>query len=99
MSEDRRAGPDEPATDEDTPVVDPGSVRLRARIFNERIKMFASALNALAIAFIGAAFVFPIIRDDDLSALLTLKTWVWILAGLGLHGCVHAALGRLRRED
>ena len=89
----------DPLPDGDAPVVDAGTAKLRARVFNERIKMFASALNALAVAFVGAAFVFPIIRDDDLTALLTLKTWVWILAGVGLHGCVHAALGRLRRED
>ena len=57
------------------PPPDPAQARRRAKIHNERFKMQASALNALGIAFTGAAFIFPVIRDGNLAALMDWMTW------------------------
>ena len=66
---------------------------------NERVKMRAGAFNAFGIALVGAAFVFPVIRDEDLAALLELRTWVWIFLGGGLHLLGVRHLGTMKRED
>lgn len=78
---------------------DPRDAKHEAKIRNEQIKMRASALNTLGIALVGSAFVLPVIRDDNLGALLELKTWVWIVTGFGLHWLGTLVLGAMRRED
>ena len=70
---------------EDAPARRDNEPASRAKIFNERLKTIAGAANAIAVALVGAAFVFPVIRDQNPSALLEFGTWVWIAAGLGLH--------------
>ena len=83
-----------------TPIADEDDIRrLEARKHNEKTKLRASLYNALAVALIGAAFIFPVIRDEDFAALLEIRTWVWILAGVGLHSLAYRQIDRLRRED
>ena len=82
--------------DREPDAVDTG---LQARIHNERVKMQAGAANALGIALVGSAFVFPVIRDENPAALLELRTWVWISAGIGPHLPGVRSLQRLKREE
>ena len=72
---------------------------LQARTHNERMKMKSGAANALGIALVGSAFVFPVIRDENPAALLELRTWVWISAGTELHLPGVRSLQRLKREE
>ena len=64
--------------------------KLRARIFDERLRMASGALNTVGVALFGAAFVFPVIRDENLSVLLEVDTWGWI-AGAWSYTCWHRA--------
>lgn len=73
--------------------------RRNVAIHNERVKMRANALNALGIALVGSAFVFPVIRDDNPGALLELSAWVWILMGFALHQAGMYALGSMKAQD
>lgn len=81
------------------PPDDPGQRKHDAKRFNEKLKLRAGALNALGIALVGSAFVFPVIRDQNPGALLEASTWVWIIVGIGLHLAAVATLSALRRED
>ena len=81
------------------PTDDPGQRKHDAKVHNEKVKLQASAINALGIALVGSAFVFPVIRDQNPAALLSLETWVWIIVGIGLHLAARATLNGLRRED
>lgn len=76
-----------------------GRRKFQAKVHNERVKMQAGALNALGVALVGAAFVFPVIRDDNPAALLEWRTWVWIVLGAGLHRLGVAYLGTMKPED
>lgn len=78
---------------------DPKRRKLKARIFNERVKIFATSLNAIAIALIGAAVVLPVVRENNIAALAEPDTWAWLAAGTGLHGMAHWVLGALKSED
>ena len=62
-------------------------------IRNERLKMFATFLNALAIGLIGIAVLRPLI-ETGAASYLTLAGWSF--AGLALHGVSHYILGYLR---
>ena len=61
--------------------------------------MRAGSLNTLGIALVASAFVFPVIRDNNLGALLEARTWIWIFAGGGLHIWAGATLGSLKAEE
>lgn len=63
--------------------------------FNERVKLFANFLNAVALGLIGFAVLRPLTENlcnTDLSAL-----W-WGATGLAIHGVSHYVLGRIRKE-
>lgn len=77
----------------------PEERKRRAKVHNERIKMRANAFNALGVALVAAAFVFPVIRDGNPSALLEWRTWIWVFAGVGLHFVGSAYLDGMRSED
>ena len=79
--------------------VDPGERKHKAKVHNERVKMRAGAMNAIGVALVAAAFVFPVIRDDDPSALLEWRTWIWIVLGFVAHQAGATYLGRMKRED
>ena len=64
-------------------------------IRNERLKLLATALNNLGLAFAIGGFVAPAIslQVHGWSGLVVL---VWLGLGAGLHGCVQAVLGRMQ---
>ena len=73
--------------------------RRAAKVHNERVKMRAGAANAVGVAIVASAFIFPVIRDNDPGALLTVRTWVWIAVGGLLHWVATRYLDALRSED
>ncbi|KFI24207.1 hypothetical protein CG51_18570 [Haematobacter missouriensis] len=62
-------------------------------IRNERLKLAANFLNAIAIGLIGIAVLRPVVETGavDYFALAA-----WTLAGLALHALAHYVLGYLR---
>jgi hypothetical protein len=66
--------------------------RLAAKRNNERVKLAASALNALSIGTAGAAFVLPAITAQGVH-------WVWLPAALALHFCGQAVFRFMKSED
>ena len=64
-------------------------------IRNERIKLFAGFLNALALGLLGLAVLRPL-TDDIVSLPLTVIPWA--VAGIAMHGAAHYLLGYLRKE-
>ncbi len=63
---------------------------------NERVKLRAQFLNALALAFLGFAFLRPLI-DGTLS--INLLTVSYSVTGLALHAAAHYILRYLEKED
>lgn len=71
------------------------TIRDRLAANNERVKLFAGFVNAIALGLIGFAILRPLtesLANADLSTL-----W-WGLVGLALHGFSHYILGQLRKE-
>jgi len=67
--------------------------RLRAKRQNERVKLLASFLNTLSLAFVGAALVIPgVASTDDVR-------WVWLPAALRLHLAAHLTFRYLKSEE
>lgn len=62
-------------------------------IRNERIKLFASFLNALGLGLIGFAVLRPV---TETFQLVGAAAALWGLAGLVLHGAALYILGQLR---
>lgn len=67
--------------------------KLAAKRTNERVKMLAGTLNALAIGILGAAFVVP-----GVTSLENVR-WIWIPAALVLHLMAYVAYRFLKSED
>lgn len=63
--------------------------------FNERVKLFAGFLNAVALGLIGFAVLRPL--TESLSN-ATYSTLWWGATGLAMHGVSHYILGRIRKE-
>lgn len=63
--------------------------------FNDRIKLFAGFLNAIAIGLIGFAVLRPLTESLSNASLYTL--W-WAVSGLIIHALAHFVLRRVRRE-
>lgn len=66
------------------------------RIRNERVKLIASFVNALAIGVIGMA-VFRPMADGMVDSWWSLAAWSAI--GLAMHMVPHYILGYLKSED
>lgn len=62
---------------------------------NERVKLFAGFVNAVALGLIGFAILRPLTENLSNASLSTL--W-WGLTGLALHGFSHYILGLIRKE-
>ena len=65
-------------------------------VYNERVKLFAGFINAIAIGLIGLAVLRPI--TDGAPVLATDVVW-WFGLDLAGHACAHYVLGRLRKES
>lgn len=63
-------------------------------VYNERLKLFASSLNAIALGLIGFAILRPI--SESVSLLSITSLW-WGAVGLVLHGVSHYILGNLKK--
>lgn len=63
--------------------------------YNERVKLLAGFVNAIALGLIGFAILRPLAESLDNANLSTL--W-WGLGGLALHGISHYILGQIRKE-
>ena len=78
---------------------DPGTARARklaAKRANERIRLLAGFLNALAIAVAGAGFIITAVSHPDRIAAVS---FVWCLVGVALRPFAQAALSFRRSED
>lgn len=71
------------------------TVRDPVAIHNERVKLFASFMNAVGLGLIGFAVLRPLTESLYNAALSSL--W-WGVAGLAMHAVSHYILGRLRKE-
>jgi hypothetical protein len=65
-------------------------------VHNERVKLLATTLNSIALAFIVAGLVAPTASGLLRAGWHTLVTLVWIACGVGLHYVARAVLGRLQ---
>ena len=64
--------------------------------YNERPKLLATALNNLALAFVVAGYVGPVVSGAVPGSPRAIVLIVWLLLGVGFHGVAQAVLGRLR---
>ncbi len=71
--------------------------RLAARKFNEQTELSATALNALAVALIGAAVIIPGVRD--LSSLLSWQPLLLLFVALTVPIGARLFLLLLRSEE
>ena len=71
--------------------------RLAARKLNEQTELSATALNALAVALIGAAIIIPGVRD--LSSLLSWQPLFLLFVALTVHIGARLFLLLLRSEE
>lgn len=63
--------------------------------YNERLKLLANFLNAIALGLIGFAVLRPLTESLSNANLSTL--W-WGMTGLVIHGISHYITGRIRKE-
>lgn len=63
--------------------------------YNERVKLLANFMNAVALGLIGFAVLRPLTESLGNANLPAL--W-WGLTGLAMHGISHYILGRIRKE-
>ena len=68
--------------------------RLAAKRNNERVKLVATTLNAIALTTFGAAFILPTVNGG-----ISAPPLIWILAAVTLHLGAHAVFRLLRSED
>lgn len=68
--------------------------RVRAKRVNERLKLTASTVNALALTIVGAAVLVPLVNGT-----VSWLAGVWISAAAVLHLVAQIVLGTLRSED
>lgn len=64
--------------------------------YNERVKLFAGFMNAMAVGMIGLAILGPLTQD---LANARSSTFWWGVAGLVLHALAHYVLGYVRKEE
>ncbi len=63
---------------------------------NERIKLLATALNNLALAFGVAGYIGPVVSAAVPGSPRAVVTIFWLFIGVGLHAVGSWVLGRLR---
>ena len=63
--------------------------------YNERVKLLAGFVNAIALGLIGFAILRPLV--ESLANASPSTVW-WGVAGLALHGISHYILGQIRKE-
>lgn len=63
---------------------------------NERMKLMASFLNAMAIGLVGFALLRQLVET---MGSLSLMTFWWIVVAFAFHAAAHNALGKLEKDD
>ena len=63
-------------------------------VWNERVKLFAGFVNAVALGLIGFAVLKPV--TEDIANLTGLTVW-WGIVGLAFHGVSHYIVGHMRK--
>ncbi len=62
---------------------------------NERVRLFATFVNAIGLGLIGIAVLGPLSAD---IANATVATLYWGVTGVAMHGAAHYVLRYLRKE-
>ncbi|AUC55002.1 MAG: hypothetical protein ACU0CC_20745 [Sagittula sp.] len=65
-------------------------------VYNERIKLVATSLNAIALGLLGFAVLRP---ATDTALSLELSSLWWAVIALAFHALSHYMLGRLHKES
>lgn len=68
--------------------------RIRAKRYNEQIKLVALTLNTIGLTLFGSAIIIPLV-----AGALNVFGAVWIIFAAALHCSAHVALRNLRGED
>lgn len=68
--------------------------RIKAKRFNERVKLLTSTVNTAGLTILGSAILLPLVGSGFRSLSL-----IWILVAAALHCVAQAILGGLRSED
>ncbi len=63
---------------------------------NERLKLLATALNNLALAFVVAGYIGPVVSGTVPGSPRAVVTVAWLAFGVALHSAGQWILGRLR---
>jgi hypothetical protein len=71
--------------------------KLAAKRFNERLKLFVTALNGIAVALVGAGLLVPAIGHPE--ALMNQWLGLWFLIPIGFHALAQHLIGFLRSEE
>ena len=71
--------------------------RLAAKRSNERVKLFATTLNATALAVFGTAYVLPAINNP--SSLRSPGPWLLLLLAILTHLRAHVVFEMLGSEE
>ncbi|MFC3059632.1 hypothetical protein [Paenirhodobacter populi] len=66
-------------------------------IHNERMKLLAGFVNAIALGLIGFAVLRPL--TDSLTGGLSWAVAGWGIVGLAMHGLSHYILGNIRKQE
>lgn len=72
--------------------------KLRAKRFNEHVRLLVTTVNAIALITAGAGAIQPIFATGAGSVLTQPANWLWILLGVTLHLCAQALI-RLTRSE
>jgi hypothetical protein len=73
-----------------------GSRAGRHIVHNERVRLLATTINSVALAFLIGGVVAPAVSEQLHAGWHAFVTLVWIGFGVGLHYAARAVLGRLR---
>jgi hypothetical protein len=66
-------------------------------VHNARVQSLTTALNNIALAFVVAGFVAPLVTHQLQSVSAAVVTLAWIALGAALHIIAQLALGSLRQ--
>jgi hypothetical protein len=66
-------------------------------IHNARVQLLATVVNNLAVAFVVAGFVAPLVTGQLQGGAQAIVMLAWIGLGIGLHFCGRWVLGGLRQ--
>ena len=77
----------------------PASTALVAKRRNEKRKLRATTLNAVAIAVFGAALVIPATRPEGVITVVAWSTAGWLICAIALHLLAIQVLDGLEEES